>query len=149
MRVFPSGRYEVHMNREEIKSILKYNQYSKGESAYLEYLFKAKSLKINNPIKVNIKEMDPDEAYKILKLIAVSFDFKDKERGTDKRGFIAEDVAEIIPQLVTPETEEAPASLNYIEMIPYLQTVIKEQDKRIKALEDKLEELTRKIDLLS
>lgn len=100
-------------------------------------------------VKVNIKEMDPDEAYKILELIAVSFDFKDKERGTDKRGFIAEDVAEIIPQLVTPETEETPASLDYIEMIPYLQTVIKEQDKRIKYLEDKLEELTRKIDLLS
>ena len=100
-------------------------------------------------VKVNIKEMDPDEAYKILKLIAVSFDFKDKERGTDKRGFIAEDVAEIIPQLVTPETEETPASLDYIEMIPYLQTVIKEQDKRIKYLEDKLEELTRKIDLMS
>lgn len=100
-------------------------------------------------VKVNIKEMDPEEAYKILELIAVSFDFKDKERGTDKRGFIAEDVAEIIPQLVTPETEETPASLDYIEMIPYLQTVIKEQDKRIKYLEDKLEELTIKIDLLS
>lgn len=100
-------------------------------------------------VKVNIKEMDPEEAYKILELIAVSFDFKDKERGTDKRGFIAEDVAKIIPQLVTPETEETPASLDYIEMIPYLQTVIKEQDKRIKYLEDKLEELTRKIDLLS
>ena len=100
-------------------------------------------------VKVNIKEMDPEEAYKILELIAVSFDFKDKERGTDKRGFIAEDVAEIIPQLVAPETEETPASLDYIEMIPYLQTVIKEQDKRIKYLEDKLEELTRKIDLLS
>jgi len=100
-------------------------------------------------VKVNIKEMDPEEAYKILELIAVSFDFKDKERGTDKRGFIAEDVAKIIPQLVTPETEETPASLDYIEMIPYLQTVIKEQNKRIKYLEDKLEELTRKIDLLS
>jgi len=96
-------------------------------------------------VKVNIKEMDPEEAYKILKLIAVSFDFKDKERGTDKRGFIAEDVAEIIPQLVTPETEDTPASLDYIEMIPYLQAVIKEQDKRIKALEDKVEELTKKL----
>ena len=100
-------------------------------------------------VKDNIKAMDPEEAYKILELVAVTFDFKNKDQGTDKRGFIAEDVAEIIPQLVTPETEETPASLDYIEMIPYLQTVIKEQDKRIKYLEDKLEELTRKIDLLS
>ena len=96
-------------------------------------------------VKVNIKEMDPEEAYKILELVAVTFDFKNKEQGTDKRGFIAEDVAEVIPELVTPETEDTPASLDYIEMIPYLQAVIKEQDKRIKALEDKVEELTKKL----
>ena len=96
-------------------------------------------------VKVNIKEMDPEEAYKILELVAVTFDYKNKDQGTDKRGFIAEDVAEIIPQLVTPETEDTPASLDYIEMIPYLQAVIKEQDKRIKDLEDKLAELSKKL----
>ena len=35
---------DILKKREEIKSILKYNQYAKGESAYLEYLFKAKSI---------------------------------------------------------------------------------------------------------
>ena len=35
---------DIIKKREEIKSILKYNQVSKGESAYLEYLFKAKSI---------------------------------------------------------------------------------------------------------
>ena len=35
---------DILSKREEIKSLLKYNQYSKGESAYLEYLFKAKSI---------------------------------------------------------------------------------------------------------
>ena len=96
-------------------------------------------------VKDNIKAMDPEEAYKILELVAVTFDYKNKDQGTDKRGFIAEDVAEVIPELVTPETEDTPASLDYIEMIPYLQAVIKEQDKRIKALEDKVEELTKKL----
>ena len=96
-------------------------------------------------VKDNIKILDPEEARKILKLVAVTFDFKDKAQGIDKRGFIAEDVAEVIPELVTPETDAAPASLDYIGMIPYLQEIIKEQDKRIKALEDKIEELTKKL----
>lgn len=96
-------------------------------------------------VKDNIETMDPEEAYKILELVAVTFDYKNRDQGVDKRGFIAEDVAEVIPELVTPETEDTPASLDYIEMIPYLQAVIKEQDKRIKALEDKVEELTKKL----
>jgi hypothetical protein len=89
--------------------------------------------------------MDPEEARKILELEAVTFDFKDKAQGTDKRGFIAEDVAEVIPELVTPETENTSAALDYIGMIPYLQAVIKEQDKRISYLEAKLEELINRL----
>lgn len=89
-------------------------------------------------VKENIKAMDAAEAKKILELQAVSFDYKNKNNGTNRRGFIAEDVAEILPNLVTPETEQAPASLDYVGMIPYLQAVIKEQEKRIEALEKKL-----------
>lgn len=89
-------------------------------------------------VKENIKPMEAEEARKILDLEAVSFDYKNKSSGTNKRGFIAEDVAEVLPNLVTAETEELPASLDYIGMIPYLQTMIKEQEKRIEALEKKL-----------
>ncbi len=96
-------------------------------------------------VKDNIKPMNIDEARKILELQAVSFDFKDKEQGTDKRGFIAEDVAEIIPQLVTPETETEPAKLDYIQMIPYLLETIKNQERRIHELEAKVEELSKKL----
>ena len=84
--------------------------------------------------KENIKPIR--DAKKILELQAVSFDYKDKAKGTDRRGFIAEDVAEILPNLVKPETEETPASLDYIAMIPYLQAVIKDQETRIKKLEE-------------
>ena len=96
-------------------------------------------------VKENIKPMNIDEARKILGLQAVSFDFKDKDQGTDKRGFIAEDVAEIIPELVTPETETEPAKLNYIQMIPYLLETIKNQERRIQELEAKVEELSKKL----
>ena len=87
-------------------------------------------------VKENIKPIE--DAKKILELDAVSFDYKNKALGTDKRGFIAEDVQKILPNLVTPETEETPASIDYIGMIPYLQAVLKEQAQHIKELEEKL-----------
>lgn len=90
-------------------------------------------------VKKNIKPIK--DARKILDLEAVSFDYKNKSLGTNRRGFIAEDVAEVLPNLVTPETEERTASLDYVGMIPYLQAVIKEQDKRIEALENKIKAL--------
>lgn len=82
-------------------------------------------------VKENIRPIE--DAKKILELQAVSFDFKDKSKGTDRRGFIAEDVAQILPNLV--KDDETP-SLDYISMIPYLQAVIKEQETRIKKLEE-------------
>ena len=93
-------------------------------------------------VKENIKHIA--DADKILELEAVSFDYKEKTRGTNKRGFIAEDVAKVLPNLVTPETEDAPACLDYIGMIPYLQDVIKKQEARIQALEERLDALESK-----
>ena len=87
-------------------------------------------------VKKNIKPIE--DSSKILELEAVTFDYKNEAQGKDKRGFIAEDVAEVLPNLVTPETDEAPATLDYIQMIPYLQDIIKKQEARIKALEDKI-----------
>ena len=93
-------------------------------------------------VKENIKPME--DAAKILELEAVSFDFKNKAQGINKRGFIAEDVAEILPNLVTPERVDekrgttTPAALDYVGMIPYLQAVIKDQERRIKALEERI-----------
>lgn len=89
-------------------------------------------------IKKNIELMDLEEAEKILLLQAVSFDYKEERFGGDKRGFIAEDVAEVLPNLVTPEEGDSPAGLDYISMIPYLQTIIKDQEERIRALEERL-----------
>lgn len=90
-------------------------------------------------VKENIHPIEDSE--KILELEAVSFDFKNKDNGTNKRGFIAEDVEKVLPNLVSPESEGSPMSLNYLEMIPYLQDVIKKQEERIKVLEEKITKL--------
>ena len=92
-------------------------------------------------VKENIEPMTDEDAEKILLLEAVSFDYKNKDRGVDKRGFIAEDVAEILPNLVTPETEESPASLDYISIIPYLQKMIQKQQAEIDILKAEIEKL--------
>lgn len=90
-------------------------------------------------VKNNIKPME--DAEKILELEAVAFDYKDKAQGVNKRGFIAEDVEKIIPGLVSPETENTLATLDYVGMIPYLQDVVKKQDKRITELENRIARL--------
>lgn len=98
-------------------------------------------------IKENIAPI-PD-ADKILELDAVRFDFIDKAMGVNQRGFIAEDVAEVLPNLVTPEDEQGhPASMDYIEMIPYLQAVVKRHEEEIKELKAQLKTLTEKINKL-
>ena len=85
-------------------------------------------------VKKNIVEMALDEARKILKLVAVKFDFKDEAKGKDKSGFIAEDVYEVLPNLVTENKD----GIDYIGMIAYLQAVIKDHEERIAELEDKI-----------
>ena len=90
-------------------------------------------------VKKNIRPIE--DAEKILELEAVAFDYKDENQGTDKRGFIAEDVAEVLPNLVTPEKDGRPATLDYISMIPYLQDIIKKQEARITALEEKIKSM--------
>lgn len=90
-------------------------------------------------VKENIKPIE--DAARILELQAVSFDYKDKAQGVNKRGFIAEDVAEILPGLVTQATEDTPAALDYVGMIPYLQSIIKDHEKRIAELEETITEM--------
>lgn len=83
-------------------------------------------------VKKNIKKMK--DAPEILKLEAKEFDYKKETLGTNKRGFIAEEVAEVLPNLVTGG--EVPA-IDYIGMIPYLQEILKDHEKRILKIEKK------------
>ena len=99
-------------------------------------------------VKSNIEIMPLKEALKVLELDAYTFDYKNKAEGTNHRGFMAEDVAKVLPNLVTPETEDTPATLNYIEIIPYLQTVIKDQEKRIEELEAVTKDNAKRIEAL-
>ena len=96
---------------------------------WVVHLYQTSSKKI----KKNVTELSLQEAQKVLDLKPVTFDFKNEELGTDRRGFIAEDVEEIIPQIVTEVNDLK--SIDYISLIPYLVKIIQEQEERIRKLE--------------
>lgn len=87
-------------------------------------------------VKKNIKPMTEEEARRILNITPVTYDFKNEVQGTNMRGFIAEDVNKIIPELVQKKDGELPA-MDYLEIIAYLTKMVQIQEKRIKDLEDK------------
>ena len=81
---------------------------------------------------------------KILKLKGVSFDWKDEKRDKNQLGFIAQDVEEVLPELVkeveTLGTEdETHKVVNYDGVIPVLVEAIKMQQKQIDRLSKLLE----------
>lgn len=87
--------------------------------------------------KENIQPLLDSEAKKILNLQAVTFDFKKEKydltsrKGYKNIGCIAEDVNEIIPELVTEDKNGDIYGINYIEIIPYLIKMVQLQQKQI------------------
>lgn len=96
-------------------------------------------------VKENIEDMTEEDAMKLLQLEPVKFDYKEGFGDKNQRGFIAEDVEKIIPQVVTPETQIENdiqyASINYIGIIPYLTKMIQIQQDKIDTLEQRIAKL--------
>lgn len=93
--------------------------------------------------KENIKDISDDEAKKILELRPVSFDYKNG--GTkDQRGLIAEEVLDILPNMVIGAdieyNEDEPwntPSIDYSRFVPYLIKMIQVQQREIDILKSK------------
>lgn len=94
--------------------------------------------------KENVHEITEDEARKILDVEAVTFDYKPEHGGlTDQRGVIAEQVAQVIPSVVT-NSENLPIDPNgtpglgvdYSKFVPYLIRMIQIQQEEIDQLRE-------------
>lgn len=105
-------------------------------------------------VKENIRDMTEEEALKILNVPVVKFDYKEEfEDGKlDQSGVIAEEVLEIIPEVVNihPMYDETkaidPASnpsptVDYGKFAPYLIKIVQMQQERIDKLESMIAEL--------
>ena len=118
--------------------------------------------------KKKIKTLTDEEAKKILELRPVTYDFKDEAKGVNMRGFIAEEVDEVIPELVK-HTKDYPVvtttidedgneviqehtkdevSLDYIAMIPYLTKMVQLQQKQIDDQQKQINDLKNEINKL-
>ena len=115
--------------------------------------------------KKKIKNLTEEEAKKILELRPVTYDFKDEEMGKDMRGFIAEEVDEVIPELVkhtkdypnpiidedgneVVQEQDDELSLDYTAMIPYLTKMVQLQQKQIDAQQKQIDELRNELNKL-
>lgn len=90
-------------------------------------------------VKKNIKDVTEKEARNILKLRPVKFDYKNSDL-TNQRGLIAEEVLEIMPEMVnvpkdyTGFNKDEPwntPSIDYSKFVPYLIKMIQIQQKQI------------------
>ena len=98
-------------------------------------------------LKENIKPLE-NSLDKVLSLDGISFDWKDKSKGSSL-GFIAQDVEKVLPVLVkeveTLKTEnETHKVVNYDGVVPVLVEAMKEQQKLINRLEERIKELENK-----
>lgn len=88
-------------------------------------------------LKNTIKSLDDMNAVEVLKSIRpVSYYYNDKRLGTNLRyGFIAQEIQEILPDLVETGTDEMKTlGVNYIDLIAVLTQAIKDQQDEIDEL---------------
>jgi hypothetical protein len=91
---------------------------------------------------------------KVLQLEGISY--TRKSNGEKHIGYIAQEVEKVIPEVVLENTlpletgDETTLykTINYQELIPYLSEAIKEQNKKINMLEEKIESLINEINQL-
>lgn len=105
-------------------------------------------------VKENIRDMTDEEALKILDVSVVKFDYKEEygDEGLDQSGVIAEEVIDIIPEVVNiskyydetkaidPASNPSP-TVDYGKFAPYLIKMIQIQQEKIEALEQRIEAL--------
>lgn len=90
--------------------------------------------------KRNIEELEID-ADAVLKLRPVSFQYKSS--GQKDIGLIAEEVQEQLPDLVIYDKQGRPEAVKYDKVALYLLEVIKSQEEKIAALEERVEALEK------
>lgn len=88
--------------------------------------------------KDNIKDMGSDSS-PIMKLRPVSFTYKSDPDGHIKQGLIAEEVAEIMPSLVSYDEHHHPYTVSYHELPAMLLNEIQKLERRVRELEARLD----------
>jgi hypothetical protein len=85
-------------------------------------------------LKENVQDLAVD--YDMLNSIrSVSFDWKDN--GKSAYGFIAQELEEVMPELVATNEDNSYKSVSYVQLIPHLLEAIKDLKKQVDELKEK------------
>ena len=96
---------------------------------------------INNPSDINLKtNIEQIDTTCFKDLNPVSFTFKDDEKNKKHFGFIAQELENVYPELVT-NSELGFKTVNYIEMIPILLSQMKNMQQEIEKLKEEIKEI--------
>lgn len=90
--------------------------------------------------KENITDMSDEEASKLDNVNIVTFDYINPKNGVNQAGVIAEDIYEILPNVVTMaevDGEKVPDSVDYSKFVPYLIKKVQMLEKRVSEFEGK------------
>lgn len=101
--------------------------------------------------KHNIQDMTEERALKLLEMRPVTFDYNEcipcSTHNTNKAGFIAEEIEEVVDDLViyeiTEEGKEIPYNIEYQSITPYLVKLCQMQQKQIDDLTKRIEKLEK------
>jgi hypothetical protein len=97
-------------------------------------------------LKDNVISLGSESLGMIDKLNPVSFTWK--EDGSASQGFIAQEIEQVLPELVKVNSETGMKAVQYGNLTAVLTAGIKEQQKEIERLENKIETLETKLNIL-
>lgn len=86
--------------------------------------------------KKNIQNLNGSYIDRLYNLRPVSFDWK--KSGLPGYGMIAEEAAEVMPEIVSFSKDGDPETVSYHQLVPFLLKALQDQQARIERLEDKL-----------
>lgn len=87
------------------------------------------------PLEYGLKE--------VLQLNPVRYNWNDNPGGGDKIGLIAQEVRELVPEVVTGNEEKENLGMNYAELVPVLINAVKEQQQQIDLIQGRINTLQK------
>ena len=116
---------------------------NQADSAWMPMAASAFNSQSSRRFKENILGITDERARDILAIDVVTYDYKEgimpESSRFDRTGVIAEDVNEIIPEVVDRDENGMIDSVDYSRFVPYLIRMIQLQEDRINTLEAKVE----------
>jgi len=109
-----------------------------GTTVFIDSTGKLGTVVSSRKFKQNIENMNA-ESERIYDLTPVKFIFKKDETRIPQYGLIAEDVAEVFPELVINDKEGKPYSVRYEVLPVLLLNEMQKQQQRIRKLDNKVE----------